>query len=82
MIRLKVPLFAAEKASVNTPHSCGCMLMFVDTAGVRFDRLCFVLKVIAPLRAGLEGWSVAATVLADARAQITDGRAAPRQHWC
>jgi hypothetical protein len=35
--------------------------------------------VIAPLRAGLEGWSVAATVLADARAQITDGRAAPRQ---
>lgn len=37
-----------------------------------------MLKVIAPFRAGLDGWSVAATLLADARAQTIDGRAAPR----
>lgn len=67
-----------EKGSESTPHSCGCMLVFAVTAGTRFVRLWSMLKVIAPFRAGLDGWSVAATLLADARAQTIDGRAAPR----
>lgn len=36
-----------------------------------------MLKVIAPDRAGEEGWSVAVTVRACARAQMRKGRAAP-----
>lgn len=36
-----------------------------------------MLKTIAPERAGEEGWSVATTVDALARAQIREGRAAP-----
>ena len=36
-----------------------------------------MLKVIAPDRAGEEGWSVAVTVDACARAQMREGRAAP-----
>lgn len=36
-----------------------------------------MLKVIAPDRAGEEGWSVAVTVRACARAQMREGRAAP-----
>lgn len=53
--------------------ACGCEC----EAGGRFWRLWFRLKAIAPERAGDEGWSVATTVYALARAQMREGRAAP-----
>jgi hypothetical protein len=41
-------------------------------------RFCLTLNSIAPVRAGDEGWSVATTSEALARAQIREGRAAPK----
>lgn len=80
MIRVQVPLCFWEKWSVRLPHSCG----WIETAEVyedegRLRRLWSMLKVMAPERAGEEGWSVAATVDALDRAQIREGRAAPDQ---
>lgn len=51
--------------------------MPLSAVGARLARLCSILKAIAPLNAGDEGWSVATTFEAPAREQITEGRAAP-----
>lgn len=48
-----------------------------DTLGER--RLWSRLNLMAPDKAGEEGWSVAVTVDAWARAQTTDGSAAPEE---
>lgn len=78
-MRLKLALFCTAQGSVSrVPHSCGWIVTVVevdDTLGER--RLWSRLNLMAPDKAGEEGWSVAVTVDAWARAQTTDGRAAP-----
>ena len=74
MMRVKAPLFSWAKESVNTPHSWGWMeTCAVDGSG----RLEDMLEAIGPARAGDAGWSVATTLAALARAQMSEGRAAP-----
>lgn len=47
------------------------------SGGFLLERLWSILNLIAPLRAGEDGWSVAVTAEALDSAQIIDGRAAP-----
>lgn len=83
MIRVKAPLCCWAKESVSAPHSRGWIetlvwgCVAVPGGGERLARLWFMLKAIAPESAGEEGWSVATTVDALARAQMREGRAAP-----
>ena len=69
MMRVYLPLLATAQGSVvRVPHSCGWMEMLACLV---------VLKGMAVVRAGEEGWSVAVMVEAWAREQIREGRAAP-----
>lgn len=78
-MRLKLALFCTAQGSVSrVPHSWGWIVTVVEvdeTLGER--RLWSRLNLMAPDKAGEEGWSVAVTVDAWARAQTTDGSAAP-----
>lgn len=78
-MRLKLALFCTAQGSVSrVPHSWGWIVTVVEvdeTLGER--RLWSRLNLMAPDKAGEEGWSVAVTVEAWARAQTTDGSAAP-----
>lgn len=77
MIRVKLPLYCWAKESVRVPHSWEWMDIWVVGCGVRWERLRSRLKAIAPESAGDDGWSVATTVDALARAHTREGRAAP-----
>lgn len=76
MIRVKVPFFLTAQGSLSSvPHSWG--LIVTSVAEEELRTLWSTLKVMAPAKAGEEGWSVMVTVDACARAQTTDGNAAP-----
>lgn len=59
---------------MRLPHSWGSIDMDVV---LDLGMLCFMLKGIAPEKAGDEGWSVTVTAKACERALIREGRAAP-----
>lgn len=60
---------------MRVPHACGWISISQGLVeGMLTED---TLKGIAPVKAGEEGWSVIVTEDACARAQITEGRAAP-----
>lgn len=76
MIRVKVPFLSTAQGSLSSvPHSWGLIMTSVVEGDLR--TLWSTLKAMAPAKAGEEGWSVIVTVDACARAQTTDGNAAP-----
>lgn len=80
MMRVYEAFWETAHGSVSrVPHSCGAMVIRVGCVG---GRLCVVLKAMAPVRAGDDGWSVIVTAEALARALMREGRAVPRYHPC
>lgn len=65
----------AQGSVARVPHSCGWIL--ISQGFVEGMLTVDVLKGIAPLKAGEEGWSVIVMEEACARALIIEGSAAP-----